>query len=127
MRHRRGKNRDAKDGSAVRRFCNRCNAEKQDNQPCKVCGCPEYRLGVTLVEVLCAFAILAILVSLAFGMLRAVRRVDGGPPPKTVLLVTVEHEGHWFIVDGAVRVCVHHPGCPCHRGRLKAEETANGR
>lgn len=55
MRHRGGKAGDAKDGSAVRqkqlpfmpprRFCNRCNAEKHDNQPCKNCGCPEYRLA----------------------------------------------------------------------------------
>lgn len=55
MCDRRGKDRDAKDGSAVRqkqlpfmpprRFCNRCNAEKHDNQGCKVCGSPEYRLA----------------------------------------------------------------------------------
>jgi hypothetical protein len=52
MRHRRGKDRDTKDGSAVKqkqlpfkplRFCNRCNAEKQDNKPCTACGCPEFR------------------------------------------------------------------------------------
>lgn len=34
MRDRRGKDGDAKDGDSVKRFCNRCNAEKQDNKPC---------------------------------------------------------------------------------------------
>lgn len=120
MRHRRGENRNAKDGSAVRRFCNRCNAEKHDNQPCKSCGCPEYRLGFTMIEVLCAAAILAILAGLVLGCI-PVSGPDSGPP-KTVMLTTVEHDGHWFIVDGTVRFFVHHPGCPCHRGRLRAEE-----
>ena len=126
MRHRRGKNRDAKDGSAVkqkpppRRLCNRCNAEKHDNQPCKVCGSPEYRLGFTLIEALVVLAIAATLVAaLASG---CERHDPGGEPRQTRFLFTVKHDDHLFVTDAGIKVLIHHPNCPCQRRRLNAEE-----
>lgn len=28
----------------MKRYCNRCNAEKRDNSPCPKCGCQEFRI-----------------------------------------------------------------------------------
>lgn len=75
--------------------------------------------GFTLIEVLCVLAILVTLVGLLVFPAACRFQPSGTPvgPPSTIQMVTVQHEGHWWIL--CREAFTHHPDCPC-RGR-KAE------
>lgn len=78
--------------------------------------------GVTLVELLVVVAILATIIGLLAPLIwmpPIALSENGGSPPKTVHMWTVEHDGHWWIKS--VEHFAHHPDCPC-RSR-QAERT----
>lgn len=76
------------------------------------------RRAVTLIECLVVVATIATL----FGVIIAGRpfgsRRQGDAPPTTVQMVTVQHDGHWWIL--CRECCTHHPDCPCHGGAAEA-------
>lgn len=66
--------------------------------------------GFTLVEVL----VVAAIAITFFGLIAAplLGRADAErSPPVTIQMVTVQHDGHWWIL--CRDTAIHHPDCPC--------------
>lgn len=105
---------------------------------CPTCGrkfCQCRRRGFTVVEMMVALTIVAVLAALIWLAVQHARKVaseraEGKQPielPQTDLshggydpvILTVEHDGHKFIVwqaqvnSGTAGCIIHHPGCDC--------------
>lgn len=88
------------------------------------------RRGFTLIEVVVVLAILATLCGLLAPAFFAARdaattqqkapAADSGPP-STMYLYTVQHDGHWWIIERAARHFEHHPDCPCRSRKPEVE------
>ena len=81
------------------------------------------RLGITLAEVLVCVAILATLCGLlapAFMAARASREKTTAEPPTTIQMVTVQHDGHWWVL--CREHFAHHPDCPCRSRQPERQE-----
>ena len=50
---------------------------------------------------------------------RAQSDVDA-EPPATTQMVTVQHDGHWWVLRR--QTFAHHPDCPCRGTKAEAEE-----
>lgn len=77
------------------------------------------RRGVTLIELLVVAAIAVTLLGLIVGVASG-GKPSSGPPPKTVQMVTVEHDDHWWIL--CRQTFAHHPDCPCFSRKAEASE-----
>lgn len=76
--------------------------------------------GVTLVEVIVVLAILATLCGLLAPLFFVKTSREDRDPPKTIQMVTVQHDEHWWIL--ARESFVHHPDCPCRRRWAERDE-----
>lgn len=77
---------------------------------------PHHR-GVTFIEVLVVLAILATLCGLLAPAFMAFGASDASEPPKTIQMVTVQHDAHWWIL--CREHFAHHPDCPCRERELE--------
>jgi len=86
------------------------------------------RRGSTLIEVVVVLAIIATLCGLlapAFFAARAAATrhseapADDSGPPSTIQLVTVQHDGHWWVLGR--EHFAHHPDCPCRSRKPEVE------
>lgn len=82
------------------------------------------RRAVTLVECLVVLAILATLCGLLVPAFMAATGSRTQPdvgvePPATIQMVTVQHDGHWWVL--CRETFAHHPDCPCRSRTAEAE------
>lgn len=72
------------------------------------------RRGQTLIELVVVLAIAATVFGLLVAAFRRQHVAPGEAPPTTIQMVTVQHDGHWWVL--CRDTFAHHPDCPC-RGR----------
>ncbi len=75
--------------------------------------------GFTLIEFIVIGAIIGTLIGL---FTRPAWNMAGNEPMRSWTLYTVQHDGHWWVLGTTGNGCIHHPDCPCRKGKIEAEQ-----
>lgn len=69
------------------------------------------RHAFTLIECLVVIAIFATLCAILAPLFVSLASIGADGPPKTIQMVTVQHDDHWWVM--CRESFTHHPDCPC--------------